>query len=448
VRTAGKPLKLETEFIHDEEGRPIFPQVNTRRTLVDDVAIMLRDYFLVMWFHTQGPPEFPWDAIEAHPDDYYDSWGFPGKIIHPDSMETIDIVNIARYLAMNTFTFFSKERVQKSIQFREAVYNLPPPPEREEEQELAVNNDQDMVESQDDEQEGPTSRSRRPSRSYSRSRSESRSISHMHTTRRSRTTSPQGEQIRPRSRSRRLSRSHSRSRSESRSISHMHTTRRSRTTSPQGDQIRPRSRSRRLSRRHSRSRSKSPTISHVHMNERVSCQGEDIHSQTYGSLQNAERSRILSSNTIDPRHEANNVPLSPPLELGINTDCENPASPKLGLGNDQLRPAATFEDLASLNDATNISTLHHSQAHGSAAESVPTDEVPPLKRGRGRPRKTAIAVISEASSQTIQPSNSRPQRERKTAPIGLTFVSSLEKPPKKRVRLEERWGYAPIPSDD
>jgi len=141
-----------------------------------------------MWSYTQGSVEFPWNDIEANPDNYYDLWGFPGKIVHPDRMDIINIVNTAHHLAKNTFTFFSKENIQKSNELTARWNNLPPLPKQIQPPHTFLEAEKSIVESEED-QELPRyhrkcqqiiqsrSHSQSQSEGCSRSRAESRSVS-------------------------------------------------------------------------------------------------------------------------------------------------------------------------------------------------------------------------------------------------------------------------------
>ena len=76
--------------------------------------------------------------------------------MHPDRMEAIDIINIACHLGKNPFTFFSKDRVNYSINLRKAIYKLPLPLRNDkEEEQRSSNSDINMSGSEDEEEELP-----------------------------------------------------------------------------------------------------------------------------------------------------------------------------------------------------------------------------------------------------------------------------------------------------
>ena len=422
----GKPIEIKTEFVCDKDGRPIFPQVDTRRTPAADIACILGDYFLVIWSRTQGSAKLPWDAIESNPDIYYDSWGFPGKIMQPDRMETMDIINIARHLGGNTFDFFSKERIEKSIQQWDAMYKLSPPPEHKEDQQGVTTDDDDLMAGSHDEEE------------------------QLEVTRLSK---KRFRSVRSRSRSSSNSRGHSFSRSESRSISCSRSYKRTRTRAPGSSDIDPplqtvgtpqngdmsKSAFPDHGGTYSRSESRSISCSRSYKRTQTLTPGSDVDPclQKLGTPQNDDTAKQAS-----PDHEGtdNNIP---PAKRAHATNVQSATAPM---------PEAT----PSPSDMTTnfeISSLPPPIPREAAADllqvtmtdSAAVNAVPPVKKQRGRPRKTIPTVISdpraEGLTQSTQPSGSRPQRERKVPPVGLTFASNLEKGPQKRTPLDQRWDY-------
>jgi len=421
--------------------------VDTRRTPADDIAVILRDYFLVMWSYTQGSVEFPWDDIEANPDNYYDSWGFPGKIVHPDRMDIINIVNTAHHLAKNTFTFFSKERIQESNELTARWNNLPPLPKQIQPPHTFLDAEKSGVESEED-QELPGYRRKRQRIIQSRSRSQSQSEGH------------------------------SRSRTESHSVSRTRLNKRARAVTLQEDQqgpascvdgkngdehngttlsVEPRTDDEFAKGPNPGPPVPSPENAEAHTGMALSVDPSTLNPQPPLRMPSpdSENAQIPTNNS---QPSDNNHRLAQLSSSSIAGDTENSSTLSVGqTTNPVSRKPPSSEVPTSVVSPGSVQSFSHTQAAEALIALNPSSEdrretgdlaaPPQKKRGRGRPKKIDPIVvsgsnISEGSTQTnLRRNNGRPQRERKAPPLGLQLVSNVNKGPEKHVPLADRWVY-------
>lgn len=139
----------------NNEGLPLFPVFNLKTRGYFEVTQILEDYFLALWgmfglasfmiystysdakmteYTQEGSMRIPWNDIQAHPDNYYDTWDyqFPCRLASPMDLDALEVTKLAVYLTENAvknpFTFYAKARVESNLLQTKRMEDASPPP--------------------------------------------------------------------------------------------------------------------------------------------------------------------------------------------------------------------------------------------------------------------------------------------------------------------------------